>query len=215
MSTFNPDNKMLQQYLQKKLSPENEERVELWLAEHPEILESLELDIMLQDGLEHMQQSTAVKDNEKKPFDWLSLFRKPVYAPLLILASVLSYYVGKSNLFGQSTNPMHNTPIVFVSQTRGSDGVSATFNQQEGYVMAVLELSQVEEKTYQVNLTSNNTLIQEIKNLELLNYNFNGDGNGDLNVHLAVSKIPKGTAQLTVYEQNTAQQIAQFSIQID
>ncbi|WP_223789507.1 hypothetical protein [Marinicella meishanensis] len=51
MSEFQPDKTMLRHYLQNKLSPDDETQLELWLADHPEALADLELDLLMQVGV--------------------------------------------------------------------------------------------------------------------------------------------------------------------
>ncbi len=45
MNNFCPDQAMLRHYIQQKLSPEEEEKLELWLADKPEVVEDLRLDL--------------------------------------------------------------------------------------------------------------------------------------------------------------------------
>lgn len=84
MTPFKPDNTMLNNYIQNKLNASDTEQLELWLLDHPEIMQELELDLMFKQA---EFETNNVTETIKKPApSWLSFFSTPKFAPIHALA---------------------------------------------------------------------------------------------------------------------------------
>jgi hypothetical protein len=123
MRSFKPDEKMLQNYLQNKLTPQDEEQLELWLADHPEALEDMELDLMMKVGV---TENTFLNDAlAAKPFHhWKSLaiaasVALTVVSALLLQEKLLHVPMGViyPNSFVLSHNRSDNTEIIKLKKT--------------------------------------------------------------------------------------------------
>lgn len=102
MTEFEPNETMLQNYIQNKLSPNDTEQLELWLADHPEVMQDLEMDVMFSQA---DYQSTSQPQETKKPskIDWKSWFNLPsvligaLAASLVIIPMLKTYKDNPSN----------------------------------------------------------------------------------------------------------------------
>lgn len=160
MSKLTPDEKMLQDYIQNKLSAEQTETVDLWLADHPQVLQDMQLDLMFAQGLEEIQ---ADKSDEHNQFLHLpgSAFLQRVglavsMAVVFVLGGLTVHFLDKDT--GQS---MSQPDIIMLSTNRGiEDDVS--FNHNENTVIQIpagylsddrytVELLQKSQTIYQIN----------------------------------------------------------------
>ncbi|WP_395377383.1 hypothetical protein [Marinicella sp. W31] len=211
MSTFTPDDDMLQQYIQKKLSPQDEEQLELWLAENPHVLEELELDLMMQDGL--LSQDTTKKQSKNIHFEWqnlMSIFRKPAF--LSTLLAVFTFIASQYYFLQSSTVIESNTSIIYIEQMRGNTP-SAIIDRNEKVVIIVLSISGIENKEYLIQFMSNDEVIHEITDLTPKNmYPY---GNGLLTFPLKISHIPKGEKRFALFDQTTHQKIMTIDVLIE
>lgn len=86
METFTPSESMLHQYVLQNLSTEDDERVELWLMNHPEIIEDLKLDLAFAQGVkakaEHIKKPIRTS-SDSNLFGWL-------LKPQIVVASIIS-----------------------------------------------------------------------------------------------------------------------------
>ena len=71
MSTFTPNETQLQNYIQNKLSDSEVEKVELWLADHPEVLEDMEMGVMFKQGLKNQTYIQNSKSSFFEVFDMI------------------------------------------------------------------------------------------------------------------------------------------------
>lgn len=119
MSEFKPDEKMLQDYIQNKLSAENTEAVELWLAEHPQVLQDMQLDMMFTQGLEDMQATDESDAHQVFHLPDSTFFNRFALAFLLVLA----FFLGGLTVhyFDEDTGLSMTSPdTVMLSTTRSS-----------------------------------------------------------------------------------------------
>ena len=68
MTEFKPNETMLQNYIQDKLSPQDTEQLELWLADHPEVMQDLELDMMFTQSKQAFKQAEQPKQTKSFSF---------------------------------------------------------------------------------------------------------------------------------------------------
>jgi hypothetical protein len=90
MTTYQPAPDTRERFLQGKLSESETSQFELWLADHPDELEILELDLLMQEGLKNnrTKQSgvmpiAAVEHNRRSVWIWTT--------PLLLIGVVAFY----------------------------------------------------------------------------------------------------------------------------
>ncbi len=161
MNTFKPDETMLHNYLQNKLSPSDEEQLELWLADHPELLEDLELDLVMKEGLEKKKltsddNSINYLSNHTSSFNLLSL---PSFIAGMFVALLTSFFY--LNYKQSDNNPMSLVQEFTISQTRSvEDVIEITVDSNEVLLRINLkdEWTQSYEK-FKVVLSSRNVEI--------------------------------------------------------
>lgn len=69
---FQPDERMKQDYIQNKLSPDAKNQFEMWLFEHPSEQEELELDLILKSGVKKYFEEEAEAQSDK--VSWMPAF---------------------------------------------------------------------------------------------------------------------------------------------
>ncbi len=169
MSKMTPDEKMLQDYIQNKLSAEQTETVDLWLADHPQVLQDMQLDLMFAQGLEQIQ---ADKSGEHTQFLHLpgSAFLQRVglavaMAVVFVLGGLTVHFLDKDT--GQS---MLQPDIIMLTNTRGVEA-DTVINRSQNTVIQIpsgylsddryhVELLQESQTIYQINdVTSQDDLL--------------------------------------------------------
>ena len=133
MTAFKPDNTMLNNYIQNKLNESETEQMELWLLDHPKVIQELELDLMFKQANFEINN---VNETIKKPsFSWLGFFSTPKFAPI----HALSYGLVALLVF----NTFNNNPET--TQT-----YAATFielEKQRGLDTSVMEVQTIPNKS--------------------------------------------------------------------
>jgi hypothetical protein len=114
MSNFEPDEKMLNKYIQDKLNDADTKLLELWLVDHPEKMQDLEL------GLMFAQAKDAYKQKSKS-FSLLRFFTNRTFVPIHVLAYLLLGIV-TFNLFNSVPNSTNSTAtFIELEKQRGLD----------------------------------------------------------------------------------------------
>lgn len=112
MKAFNPSESQLRDYVQDNLDDEDTENLELWLLDHPDVLEDLEMDVMLiQADFNPVMVST-----EKKLSQWQWIL-KTVQNNKLIPIHVFAYGLALmflTNSFFQVRNDSSQSEATFV-----------------------------------------------------------------------------------------------------
>ncbi|GGF93221.1 hypothetical protein GCM10011365_13080 [Marinicella pacifica] len=169
MSKMTPDEKMLQDYIQNKLSAEQTEAVDLWLADHPQALQDMQLDLMFAQGLEEIQADNPTDDSQWLHLPGSSFLQRvgliAAMAVVFVLGGLTVHFLDKDT--GQS---MSQPDIIMLSTNRGiEDDVS--FNHNENTVIQIpagylsddrytVELLQKSQTIYQINdVTSQDDLL--------------------------------------------------------
>lgn len=119
MNSFQPDETMLNNYIQNKLSDDDTEKLELWLVDHPEVIQDLELGVMFKQA--DFDPSTV---NQKKP----SWFEKLFSNPLLIFSHVAVFAFGLLLLNLTSTENKENTVATFIELEKLRGNSSSIIN---------------------------------------------------------------------------------------
>lgn len=212
MNKFQPDQTMLHQYLQNKLSPTEEEQLELWLADHPDVLEDLELDLMMQAGVgataNNKKQEMSVSHVTKTQF-LAKLKPHMLVSSLVLTVGLMGYFIGQYpyNSMAEKTSIGPNVTIVRAAQIRANTP-SAVINKSDGVVIMVLEISGLSQQPHHVLVEQINSGFSElIKDLYPQEF-------GDLVFPLSVQSIKPGTLRLTITESNRDQHIAYIDLLI-
>jgi hypothetical protein len=118
MTSFAPNEMMLQKYIQDKLTENEVEQVELWLADHPQVLEDLEMDILVKQAL----MNDGLKQKEKNKFTFLDLFTSRKLVPLHLLTYGLVGFL-LVNMLSNNKSINTNSVATFVEleKQRGLD----------------------------------------------------------------------------------------------
>jgi len=212
MTEFNPNEIMLQNYIQNKLSETETEQLELWLADHPDVMQELELDLMFKqadfDPNEQLQQT--------KSFKLWNFFSSKKLIPINVLAYglalffVVSLYKTNEVSNGVSVNP--NVSIFRIATTRSNNSQLLSLDNLDN-VIIVLEMDDIKTKVYKVSMFKNDgEIIQEIDNLKPKNQYMN---QGDLIFPLKQNLLIFGEINFVVSEQNSNKSLITFSTKFD
>jgi hypothetical protein len=121
MTHFKPTNTMLQNYIQDKLSPQETEQLELWLADHPEVMDDLELDLMFKQA--DYNPSTETVKVKAPSFQWLDIFTGRKWLPVHLLAYGLVAFFMINALTHRETSVYADVINIEVDTTRGHNDV--------------------------------------------------------------------------------------------
>ena len=211
MNIFKPDETMLHNYLQNKLSPSDEEQMELWLTDHPEALEELELDLVMKEGIEQIYQDSQKHVRPIKPSD-SAAFRSMHYFgafALAVLTGLFGFMMGQ--LVTDSTDAISigpNVTIVRAGQMRASVPSTIVYREDQTVLM-VLELSGLDADFYQVAATTEDQSSQStIEGLR-------PQGEGDLIFPLHVADLTAGLLRFTITEGGSNKHIAFIDVLIE
>ena len=212
MSTFTPDDDMLQQYIQQKLSPEDEEQLELWLAENPHVLEELELDLMMKENFQSpLTSEPTIKEHDNSLIYWFNFLTRPVaYIPLVLLIVSTAYFLINSNTINRFTKIEPNASIIYLSNTRG--GGSSIKQPQKNFVV-VLQLSQISQSEFTVKIAMDDKVNEVITGLSLQNYTV--FRNGEIVFPLKPSSLTQGRNQFIVIDQKDNTIVSNIYIDIN
>jgi hypothetical protein len=111
MIPFEPDETMLNNYIQNKLSETDAEKLELWLSDHPDVMHDLEIGVMFKQADFDPQSSS----NEISNKSWLqTIFSKPKilfsHFAVLVVGMLLSF--AQINTFTKNTGFISKDVIV-------------------------------------------------------------------------------------------------------
>ncbi len=112
MSNFEPDEKMLNNYIQNKLNEADNKQLELWLVDHPETIQDLEL------GLMFAQSKASI--NPSKNIKWFNL---PSVLVGAIAASLLLIPFLLNKIDENGSNEIYSYHEVTFDETRSTSHV--------------------------------------------------------------------------------------------
>jgi hypothetical protein len=159
MNSFSPDTVMLHDYIQNKLSAEQAEQVELWLADNPQVMQDLQMDLLLKQGLEqiHADDKKAAKPRLHLPGS--AYFNRIGMAFLLVLA----FFLGGLTVhyFDEDTGLSFTNPeILMLSTNRGAD-TTARLNLHQNTVLQI-PVSYLSSDAYAIELMKNSQRIYRL-----------------------------------------------------
>lgn len=163
MKLFKPDETMLNNYIQNKLSYTETEQIELWLADHPDVLEDLELGLMFKQGMTSEPVVEKLKDNtEQKPW-WERIFHNPILALSFTTAFALGVIVTNVVIKTQKIGVVSNPTVSMFSQVRGSEEKLILSNNKE--LLIQVPVDYLSQDKYTIEIYEKNTLMHQLKEL--------------------------------------------------
>ena len=110
MNNFKPNETMLQNYIQNKLNSAETLQVELWLADHPDVMDDLELDMMFIQA--EYDTSEDISETSTSRFVFLDFFSHQRMLPIHVLAYTLVAFFLFS-IFNKEKNVL-SSPAIFI-----------------------------------------------------------------------------------------------------
>ena len=151
MTEFNPNESMLQNYIQNKLNPQDTEQLELWLADHPEIMESLELDIMFSQSKEGFKQTQQPKQTQA--FSIWNFFTSKKLVPINVLAYGLALIFVFNGLLKNNTDENFSAAtFIELEKQRGADENIHVVNHNKKLGMTIRFFPDSIDDTYKIIL---------------------------------------------------------------
>ncbi len=218
MNIFKPDETMLHNYLQNKLSPSDEEQMELWLADHPDALEELEFDLMMKGGVE---QEISYAKTKNGSLSIAQMFNhKLVY--LLGGAAFAAIFMLSIFNFKQASQPESSFQIIQLNHLRGNSinlnaGEAIKIENTINNIVIQLQMNFPEgllpiDGVYQV-VIKNNTTDDVVANMSgLLPLNVNEYRDGEFNIGVQKSALIGGDYSVSVLFLND--EIAVFTLKV-
>ncbi len=164
MNVFKPDETMLHNYLQNKLSPQDEEQLELWLADHPEALEDLELDLLMKEGV------NFVVNKAEKPIgnaEETSVWKKPLAWAASVSLMLLSAALTKTYLWTDASTDLNvMQPTIYEFAKTRSNGEEAITIQKSADSLLFVTVSTFDEGNYLVDILQSGELVYSVSDLE-------------------------------------------------
>ena len=117
MNTFEPNKTMLNNYIQNKLSDTETEQLELYLTDHPDILEDLEMDIMFKQGITELK----AQEKKSKPFAFLDFLSSKKLIPLHLLAYGLVGFLLFNTFNNKEITQNSSATFIELEKQRGLD----------------------------------------------------------------------------------------------
>ncbi len=178
-------NDIAQRYLCGRLTPEEAEAFEVYLLDHPDMREQLELDTLLANGLSRVSIDRPRKRTESKAFLWgiVGAMGGAVFA---FFAAFFLILPNSSNIGGASSQ------IVYLETVRGEPLNNQVNLGAERVVVLVLDtgLNNLTQFSAQMK-NAHNTVIETWKGLK-------SDLNGQAVLLLETSLIDTGSYKITI-----------------
>ncbi|MFC3195753.1 hypothetical protein ACFODZ_15970 [Marinicella sediminis] len=154
MTSYQPAPDTAERYLQGKLSDSELAAYELWLADHPDELEVLELDLLMQEGLKRLHSNQVLTD----PAVIANSLREKAWywtPPLMVLAFLLGFFLHQG-LVNNLEQRMVNALYVPVEVMRGNSELQAEIHlgkdDQDLVLMIPVDVQSSSKEALQVKL---------------------------------------------------------------
>ncbi|KAA3638107.1 MAG: hypothetical protein DWP95_13340 [Proteobacteria bacterium] len=162
MNHFEPSQKMLQDYIQNKLSAVQTERLEVWLADHPQVIQDLELDLMFKQGLAAFENKDKTEQDQFIASSNASLYGRLGSVFMLIIVFLLGgltteYFNKKSN------NALINPETITLSTSRGTVA-NVNFSHDKNTVIQI-PVAYLSDDHFSVEISNNAQLAHQIQDL--------------------------------------------------
>ena len=144
MTRYHPAPDTRDRYTQGKLSETEASDYELWLADHPDELEILELDMLMQEGLKRQQAAApAIEPMTAQP---VSAMRQWLLAMPLMLLVVIGSWL----LLNQASPEVHTIELL---KTRGAPATELTMQAPPNALIELKIYPDEADRTYQLTVT--------------------------------------------------------------
>ena len=207
-------NGIAQKYLMSKLTLEEIEAFEVYLMDHPEDIEALELDSVFIDNRHAMRSANHTPPEQKLGF-WQVFWNRPVYVSLstaFVCVLVFKIVFMTPDESTNADNLVVSPTLVYVSHVRGNRQVADAqmdLNDQVGDVIIVVQDSFEKEEPYLVSMRydDNSVFSQNIR------YQANSDS--ELLVNLPASEQKSGLLTIVYFSENKPKDKRELTIKVD
>jgi hypothetical protein len=158
MNPFKPDETMLNNYIQNKLSEGETEKLELWLADHPDVMQDLELGVMFKQA--DFEPSIA----KEKTQNWLQkLFSKPTLVFSHVAVFALGIFLLNLLLIDKPID-ISSPNVTMFSQTRGVDDTYQLSNSKDLLIQIPVEY--LSQSLYEITISGQGGYQFNVSNLK-------------------------------------------------
>ncbi len=200
MKQFNPNDKTIHDYLAGRLSADEVECFELWLADHPEQLAQVQEELAIKLAVDEIYSVNAKKSENHLQGFLLGIKEKIFYALTGAVVSALAMmFIWQIN---QPPQIESNIPIFTLSHTRSinqqgfSPVTTIELSKDVSRIVLVSQLVEVNDGLYDVKVRKNNS-----DQIVLLVENLKPFGLGDLHVAIPAHYLESGDYWLDVTQQ--------------
>jgi hypothetical protein len=211
MNPFEPNQEMLNNYIQNKLSPADTEALELWLADHPEAMQDLELDLMFKQGLsEELSETDSI---QKQGFNILDILASKKLLPVHLIAyglmAVLLVNTYSDDVSMRSQNSTSASIFKEFEITRSASSVLniETVESSKNYTFRFFVNPSSDSKYYKFVMSNLST------DEELVVDNIVPQDNDNFTVSISSEKYFKGKWELLIFD-DTNKSESEFSVNI-
>jgi len=207
MTEFKPDEIMLQNYIQNKLSPIETEQLELWLADHPDVMQELELDMMFSQSKQAFKQVEQPK--QTKSFNIWDFFTSKKLFPVHALAYGLALFFVFNGLFNNSVND-NFSPATFIEleKVRGNETHVLEYNHPLENALTIRFFPDSASQIYKVIMNS------ESQSKKYVVENLKADNYGSITISLNNENKLNDKWEILVYD-NTNQLEQNYTINLE
>ena len=184
MSRFKPNQEMLHNYIQNKLSPAETEQLELCLADHPDVIQELEMDLMFKQGAAEDRVNDEIQVLAVEHSNSSNLFRYLGLAAVLFITFLTGLVTSNIFKFNRS-NSIINPNIIMLSTYRGGEELIEVSNVND--LIVQIPTGYLSEDLFSVEFNLDSELKYELSRLK---------PESDLITVL----IPKNTLEKSVYQ---------------
>lgn len=162
MNPFEPNQEMLHNYIQNKLSPAETEQLELWLIDHPEVIAELELDLMMKQGVDDLEVNNEAQKLTVNQSNTNNIFRNLGLAAVIFISfslGLLTTDIFKGNQQGFISSP---TVVMLSSNRAGADAISVSNSKD---LIIQIPTGYLSEDIFSVEFNKNSELKYQVSNL--------------------------------------------------
>ncbi|WP_154223546.1 hypothetical protein [Marinicella rhabdoformis] len=196
---FQPDEKMKQDYIQNKLSPDAKTQFEMWLFEHPSEQEELELDLILKSGVKKYYEEEAKTETHK--VSWLPAFGMAAAFVLMTWGLLMP----KDDMLSEG---LVAPQISVFSQVRSAEQLVWNLSKESDHLIQ-MPVAYLSSDLYQVAINSVNEGTNEMMKISDLTPTYDM-----VSVLVSKGQLSEGNYQLTLTNQKSNEQ-QQFSFVVN
>jgi hypothetical protein len=163
MSRFKPNQEMLHNYIQNKLSPAETEQLELWLADHPDVIQELEMDLMFKQGAAEDRVNDEIQVLAVEHSNSSNLFRYLGLAAVLFITFLTGLVTSNIFKFNRS-NSIINPNIIMLSTYRGGEELIEVSNVND--LIVQIPTGYLSEDLFSVEFNLDSELKYELSRLK-------------------------------------------------